>query len=248
MRKLDRRSVLSAFGSIAAFVPALLRAQPRPAWHGFVVESGTRSRSDYAVGILVCSRPTSHVTALRSLRSRAWFIPNTRRGYFRPLRYSSTDRRRVDFARLSLQNFRDQSDMFVSQVRHGGRWPDNASGRDAVQLQMYTRTVAQIPQAQRTNLTLHVIRRTRNGRDLQLLDTVRRRFGSQISISEDGQNYKDLMGLASLIVGSIGAEQTRAIRSPTKLLLQADLRRSLNVPNLTSAQLSQTRKVKATIA
>jgi len=138
--------------------------------------------------------------------------------------------------------------MFVSQVRHGGRWPDNASGRDAVQLQMYTRTVAQIPQAQRTNLTLHVIRRTRNGRDLQLLDTVRRRFGSQISISEDGQNYKDLMGLASLIVGSIGAEQTRAIRSPTKLLLQADLRRSLNVPNLTSAQLSQTRKVKATIA
>jgi hypothetical protein len=244
--KINRRTALEGIGgSVLAALPSPVHPQPHASFHGFVVESGTRGWPDYAVGMLVCPNPLANLRALRSLRAQALFKTGVR-GYFRPLKYSSTDRRRIDFARRAIRHFSQQSDMYISMVCAGAMpWPNSAVGKDAVQIQMYQRMLAQIRPTFRNHLTLHVIRRTRNGRDLALLNTVRNNVPFVNSIERAAST--DLIALASLIVGSINAAnagQSRLVTADTKLQLQSDLRGALRVGALRPTQLNQTGKVR----
>lgn len=243
--KIDRRTALLGMGGSALAVwPAIGTSQPNANWHGFVVETGTRGWPDYAVGVLVCADPPRRLSYLRTLRSQALFKPG-KHGYLRPLRYSSTDRHRMDFARLAMRHFSQRPDMYISMVCAGTmHWPDTAIARDAVQTQMYERMLRQIRPTFRNHLKLHVIRRTRNGRDLALLNTAKVSVGFVQSIDQAGHSNKDLMAVASLIVGSINAEQSRTITDASKLQLRSALRSYLQVATLRPALLNQTGKLR----
>jgi hypothetical protein len=244
---LDRRTFLAglAAGAAAVVSAAPVQAQQVRSRHCFVVESGTRGPA-FSVGMLICAEPRVHLAALQRLRRLARFGQKNKWGYWRPIKYGSTDEHKLPFSISAMNYCRDKPDIFLSQVFVPIKypWPANGAARDSIQLDMYVKMISQIPTSLTGRLTLHVVRRSTDGHDRALNAHVRQRFGNRIPIVEDGGNFADLMGVASLIIGTIGSENTGGGRDRVKSEIRTRLRRCLGVRKLTPPELNRTGKVR----
>jgi hypothetical protein len=108
---LNRRSFVSGLAATAAAPPSIALAD-EPSVGIYMAESGKHGTWPRVLGALTVIRPAVHAAAIELLRRRA--------GYPRELRYVSTDRAKLGFARAAIDYFASQPDFrFTASIVHG---------------------------------------------------------------------------------------------------------------------------------
>ncbi|CAN5207075.1 hypothetical protein BH10PSE9_BH10PSE9_17300 [soil metagenome] len=105
---INRRMFVGGLGGLAAFpgaAGATIGPFPRAA---YAAESGKYGTWPRVFGLLTTTTPMVHAAAIELLRRRA--------GYPRPLLYTSTDRRKVVFARAVIDHFARTPDLHFTAV------------------------------------------------------------------------------------------------------------------------------------
>ncbi|MBI4514085.1 MAG: hypothetical protein HY702_08245 [Gemmatimonadetes bacterium] len=191
--------------------------------HLYIDESGTPSGGGiFVAGALVAQNPVKHERRIQQLRRE--------HRYYTELRYSSTDRFRVPFARAVIRYITGDRDLrFMARVAEG----DVAEGY----VDLYA-TLLQETVAVEEPFVAHVERRSSGGRDRllqqELLTRVRNLRRVEII---DGSAGNELGQVADLLTGSIYGEMS-GVRDRAKAGLLAELRSQLGVSRLLHASVA----------
>ena len=102
---LNRRQICAGLG-LAVLAPVTLRAAPLR--EGFLAESGKRSGWPLVLALLVAEDPDAHNRRIAELRRLT--------GFERPLRYTSTDRHKAEFAAALVDHFLAAGDLRLSAI------------------------------------------------------------------------------------------------------------------------------------
>jgi hypothetical protein len=133
---LSRRDFVGlALAAISA--PLLARAAhaERTSLVCYLDESGRPQDQGFAVGLLAVADPSKHAGKINELRREV--------GYFRTLRYKSTDRQKIAFVKRLTDYFLAEEDLaFFGMV--GGRqnrWPDSTDDRATLYATHYSHVI-----------------------------------------------------------------------------------------------------------
>jgi hypothetical protein len=131
MPELTRRELLGAMAAAAA--PIESAAKSAPELHIYAAESYGQAKYGWrlVVGMVLTKAPDPHLTQIKRLRE-------TMR-YDRPLRFGTTDRNRIPFAREMLRYFVSNNDLqFVARIFQPPNTPYSPEWRAAAHMRLYT--------------------------------------------------------------------------------------------------------------
>lgn len=191
---VNRRQLITASSAAAAAALLPLPLQAHATTYGFLRESGKRGAWPLVIGLLATENPTRHNLAIELLRRR--------HNYPRTLLYSSTDRRKRDFANAIIDYMAHARDLaFTALVVNDatGRW-STIVGKDEV----YSAVYRQLLQKASSEIVIRLPPRADNRRDRALHQFLASDFGIEIVATVQS----NLTQLAGFLAGCVYSEAT----------------------------------------
>lgn len=203
------------------------------ALHVFPVENGMLGQAGFSVGLLATRDPAAEVLALATLRRQTKFRTD--------LSFASTNKWKLAYLEPAFKHLANRRDVRLASVSASG-FADWARQPDAKQLAayfaLYHRLFEAIPATDRAGMVVHLARRSSGGaRDAKLQADLKTLLGPGASVVLDGERFKDVIELASVVFGAVRYAPTPG-RSKTKRRTVDLLRTALGVPRLDAASLN----------
>ena len=236
-------ATLGACGKKKADAKANPSGQAAGPLHAFVVENGQPGQAGFTVGMLVTRDPAAQVLALANIRRQTKFRTE--------LEFASTNRFKLNFLKPAFEHLAASPDLkgyMVTATGFAGWAAKSAAERQAAHLAAYRALMHSLPAADRAGLFVHLSPRSSAGRgDGKLQGELQTGLGQGATVSLDGDRFRDLPQLASVVFGSVRYAAGQ-MRSKTRRKAVELLKAALKVPRLDAASLNAGRKVAATSA
>lgn len=221
MAFVNRRQFCAAV-SAAALAPALGRpAAADEPLHCFVDESGKRGDWPLVVGVLATSAPEGHEFRIALLRRKY--------AYPRPLRYMSTDRNKLAFARALIDYYAASDLRFHGTVATERSVP--AGDPDAAYAEIYRRALTALGTA---NLLVRTKYRPDSPRDRRLAEFLKADLGMPVQTGRRNRAPDNLTQLSGFLAGCVYGEITGVVH-PLKRVLADHLRERIGATILASS-------------
>jgi hypothetical protein len=208
--------------------------------HAFVVENGLPGQPGFSVGMLATRDPAAQVLALSTIRRQSKFRTD--------LDFASTNRWKLVFLKPAFEHLASSPDLKGAVVTASGfaDWARKAAAQQqAAHFAVYRKLFEGLSPADRSGLFVHLSPRSSGGRrDNKLLSDLQTSLGQGITVTLDGDRFRDLPQLASVLFGSI----RYAGRSKTKRRGVELLKAALKVSTLDAAALNAGGKLAATVS
>lgn len=205
--------------------------------HAFVVENGTPGQPGFSVGMLATRDPAAQVLALSTIRRTTKFRTD--------LDFASTNRWKLLFLKPAFEHLAASPDLKGAMVTATGfaGWAKKAAAQQqAAHFAVYRRLFEGLGPADRSGLFVHLSPRSSGGRrDNKLLAELQTALGQGITVTLDGDRFRDLPQLASVVFGSVRYTG----RSKTKRKGVELLKAALKLSSLDAAALNAGGKLAA---
>jgi len=226
-------AALSACGKKKADAKADPPGQPTGPLHAFLVENGLPGQTGFSVGLLATRDPAAQVLALANIRRQTKFRTE--------LEFASTNRFKLAFLKPAFDHFAASRDLKAAQVtatEFAGWAGKSDADRQAAYLAAYRALLHLLPEADRAGMFVHLAARSSGGRrDAKLAAGLQTGIGQGATVSLDGERFRDLPQLASVLFGSI-RYAAGPMRSKTKRRTVELLKAALKAPALDAASLT----------
>lgn len=201
--------------------------------HAFVVENGQPGQAGFSVGMLVTRDPAAQVLALAGIRRRTKFRTE--------LEFASTNRFKLTFLKPAFDHLAAGPDLkgyLVAATGFAGWAGKSAAERQAAYAAVHRALMHSLAPADRAGLFVHLSPRSSAGRrDGRLIAALQTGLGQGATVSLDGDRFRDLPDLASVVFGSI-RYAAGPMRSKTKRRGVELLKAALKVARLDAAALN----------
>jgi hypothetical protein len=228
----SRRDFLAAWGAV--FLPRMvLSREDTSKTSVFLDESGNAGTDrPFVIGGLFTADPARHIGQLSKLRKQ--------NNYRLTLRYSSTDRYKLPYARDVIEYFFGQGEMRFAAAAFPSstniKWPVRAETRDIKYLNVYEHLINQNARKKHpVEITTEL--RTTTGEDRLMHQSLEEELKREVRVRIVREYQNDLTQFAGLLVGSVYGDLTNS-GDEVKLSLIKELRQKLGVPRLYDASLA----------
>jgi len=214
--------------------------QPTGPLHAFLVENGQPGQSGFSVGLLATRDPAAQVLALANIRRQTKFRTE--------LEFASTNRFKLAFLKPAFAHLAASPDLkgaVVAASTFAGWAAKSDAEQQAAHLAVYRALLHGLSQTDRTGMFVHLSPRSSGGRrDARLLAGLQTGLGQGATVSLDGDRFRDLPQLASVVFGSV-RYAAGPMRSKTKRRTVDLLKAALSLSRLDAAALAAGGKIAA---
>jgi len=226
--------MLISLGAVLLAPRGAFTKGPQEKTNIYIDESGHfGSRGLFVIGALVTTNTEQHLRRFLSIRDK--------NSYRLTLRYVSSDKHKVPYARELLDYFFAERDLrfcaYALKPDKSAEWQWDPKVKEIEYHGLYRKLLVQCT-SKNADLSLNLKQRTTTGEDQFLYDYLKQKFTKISGLNVLRAYQNDLMQFADLLVGSVAGEPDCAVKQS----LIKTLKQNLSVKSLSENSLINHRK------